>query len=175
VGVESRGNYLIELGRKYGWRRGAELGVWYGETLFRLLDGLPDLFLIGVDDWRDNPRNVHHKDQNANRLSVYAKQKTYPDRSEILEMTTLQAARLVPDNSLDFVFIDADHRYESVKSDIIDWLPKVKQGGFVTGHDYDMPDVKKAVDELLGEVECPEYSDETWTWRKQGSGVGGQE
>lgn len=166
MGVESRGNYLIELGRKYRWRRGAELGVWYGETFFRLLDGLPDLFLIGVDDWRDNPRNVHHKDQPANRESVYAKQQMYPGRSAILEMATAQAARLVPDDSLDFIFIDADHQYASVKADIIAWWSKVKDGGFLTGHDYGTPGVKKAVDEFLGNVECPEYSDYTWSWRK---------
>ena len=166
MGVESRGNYLIELGKKYRWLRGAELGVWYGETFFRLLDGLPDLFLIGVDDWRDNPRNVHHKDQNKNRESVYLKQRKYTDRSHILKMTTARAARLVPDDDLDFVFIDADHRYQSFKDDIIAWLPKVKPGGFLTGHDFDIPDVKKAVSEILGQVECPEYSDFTWAWRK---------
>ena len=166
MGVESRGNYLIELGKKYGWRRGAELGVWYGETFFRLLDGLPDLYLIGVDDWRDNPRNVHHINQPENRQEVYSRQRKYPERSEIFEMTTTEASFFVPNGSLDFVFIDADHRYAAVKTDIIAWHPKLKPGGFLTGHDYDMPDVRKAVAELLGQVECPEYSDQTWAWRK---------
>lgn len=53
--------------------------------------------------------------------------------------------------SLDFVFIDAAHDYHSVKKDIENWLPKVKSGGIIAGHDYTSkwPGVNKAVDELL--------------------------
>ena len=40
------------------------------------------------------------------------------------------------DGSLDFVYIDANHTYESVKSDIEAWLPKVRKGGIISGHDY---------------------------------------
>lgn len=51
----------------------------------------------------------------------------------------------------DFVFIDAAHDYESVKADIQAWMPKVKEGGILAGHDYceAWPGVKKVVDELL--------------------------
>lgn len=51
----------------------------------------------------------------------------------------------------DFVFIDAAHDYDSVKSDIEAWLPKVKPGGILAGHDYcdSWPGVMKAVDELI--------------------------
>jgi hypothetical protein len=47
------------------------------------------------------------------------------------------------------VFIDADHTYESITSDIQSWLPKVKVGGIISGHDYNHPPVKQAVHELL--------------------------
>lgn len=40
------------------------------------------------------------------------------------------------DGSLDFVFIDADHRYEGVSRDIDAWAPKVKRGGILAGHDF---------------------------------------
>jgi hypothetical protein len=42
-----------------------------------------------------------------------------------------------------------DHSYEAVKQDILHWLPKVKNNGFLAGHDYDWPGVKRAVDELF--------------------------
>ena len=42
----------------------------------------------------------------------------------------------VPDCSLDWVFIDANHSYEYAKSDIIGWSKKVKTGGIVSGHDF---------------------------------------
>jgi hypothetical protein len=55
------------------------------------------------------------------------------------------------DESLDFVFIDAGHEYEDVIKDINYWLPKVKKGGILAGHDYsqDSPGVMRAVHELL--------------------------
>ena len=59
-------------------------------------------------------------------------------------------AKHYEDNSLDFVFIDAAHDYESVKKDINAWFPKIKKGGIISGHDYDWSDdVKKAVDEFF--------------------------
>lgn len=63
------------------------------------------------------------------------------------------------DESIDYCFIDGDHRYESVKKDIEAWFPKVKKGGMICGHDYygidhhahgEWPGVFKAVDEKFG-------------------------
>lgn len=51
------------------------------------------------------------------------------------------------DASLDGVFLDAAHDYESVKADIAAWLPKVKEGGIFAGHDIDSPGVLQAVQE----------------------------
>jgi hypothetical protein len=68
------------------------------------------------------------------------------------------------DNVLDFVYIDALHDYESVKEDIAIWLPKVKDTGYIGGHDYanpQLPDVKKAVDEVLG---IPQIIDTEFSW-----------
>jgi len=66
-----------------------------------------------------------------------------------------EAASLYDDQSLDFIFIDAAHDYESVKKDINAWLPKLKKNGIIAGHDYadDHPDVKRAVNELFSEIE----------------------
>ena len=50
---------------------------------------------------------------------------------------------------MDFVFIDADHRYESVKADIRAWVPKLRPGGMLSGHDIDYPSVLRAVSELV--------------------------
>ena len=56
------------------------------------------------------------------------------------------------DNSLDFVFIDGDHRYEPVKNDILAWLPKMKIGSILSGHDYGWcTEVRQAVHDVLGE------------------------
>jgi len=73
----------------------------------------------------------------------------FPDRVKILRMDTVAAAKEIEDGSLDFVFIDADHTYEGCKADICAWLPKVRDGGLVSGHDYNWPSVKQAVDEFF--------------------------
>ena len=63
--------------------------------------------------------------------------------------------------SVDFVFIDADHTYSSVKKDIQSWLPKVKKGGIISGHDYFNPcGVKQAVDEIFSDK--VEFYDKCW-------------
>lgn len=68
-----------------------------------------------------------------------------------------EGSKLYSDNSLDFVFIDAAHDYESVKKDINSWFPKIKEGGIIAGHDYGWSDdVKKAVDEFFENKEIYE-------------------
>ncbi len=65
-----------------------------------------------------------------------------------------EAAFLYENSSLDFIFIDAAHDYESVKKDLTAWYPKLKATGIIAGHDYltSKNGVKRAVDEFFGEV-----------------------
>jgi len=107
-----------------------ELGVWKGHSisyLAKLLKDKKDIKVYAVDIFEKWDKN---------------------------ESVSWDAANLFKDNSIDFVFIDADHSYESVTKDINSWLPKIKKGGIISGHDYfTSPGVKSAVDELLGNVE----------------------
>lgn len=70
---------------------------------------------------------------------------------------SMEAAKDYPDGFADMVLIDADHEYESVREDIRAWMPKVRKGGFLCGHDYSEPNegVVKAVDELIQGVRNP--------------------
>jgi len=61
-----------------------------------------------------------------------------------------ECAEAYEDKSVDFVFIDGDHSYDAVVRDIKAWGPKIKPGGILSGHDYDMPDVKRACHDVLG-------------------------
>lgn len=60
------------------------------------------------------------------------------------------AARHFADGSVDFVFIDADHRREAVERDIRAWLPKMKPGGHIGGHDINRGEVEQAVSAVFG-------------------------
>jgi hypothetical protein len=68
-----------------------------------------------------------------------------------IQMFSVQASKLYNDKSLDFVFLDADHKYETIKADIQHWLPKIKPGGIIGGHDYSQsfPGIPKAVNEFF--------------------------
>jgi len=81
--------------------------------------------------------------------------------------TSMDAVEDFPDETFDFVYIDGDHGYESIKNDILKWLPKVKSNGILAGHDYiaSYDGVIKAVDELLGDVEL--FPDFSWMFKKE--------
>jgi predicted O-methyltransferase YrrM len=134
---------FVEFVTAQGWTLGAELGVDKGILYRMLLEQCPDLTLLGVDLFPNMDRS-----RRAFQLS-----EAIPDRAQLYAGFTAEASRTVLDGSLDFVFIDADHSYDSVKDDIARWAPKVRTGGWVGGHDYHprkWPGVVKAVDEAFG-------------------------
>jgi len=74
-----------------------------------------------------------------------------------IRKTSKEASTLFEDNSLDFVYIDGNHKYASVLEDINTWLPKVRKGMFLGGDDFGRVDktskqldVDKAFLEVLG-------------------------
>ena len=88
---------------------------------------------------------------------------------------SVQAATEYDDASLDFVYIDADHSYESVTADINAWLPKIKSGGYLGGHDW-APDningIEQACNELVPGYQLFEgslwesHGVKSWLWQK---------
>jgi len=59
------------------------------------------------------------------------------------------AARRYQDASVDFVWVDADHSREVVYEDLKAWMPKLKLGGIMAGHDYPMRGVREGVSEYF--------------------------
>jgi tRNA(Arg) A34 adenosine deaminase TadA len=43
---------------------------------------------------------------------------------------------LFAEESLDFIYIDANHKYEFVLQDLKLWFPKLRKGGIFAGHDF---------------------------------------
>lgn len=152
---------------------GAEIGIWKG-TMSACLLARPDLTLYMVDNWKGVPGleycGFSEDDQIRNKATARAKTEFAGDRAIIMCADSVLAAEMVPDLSLDFVFIDADHSYNGVKSDIAAWLPNIKPGGLIGGHDYDNPgerngkDVQRAVDEFSAEYGEPLVIREGHTW-----------
>jgi hypothetical protein len=71
--------------------------------------------------------------------------------AKFLNMTSVEASTKFADEYFDFIYIDAVHYYADVAADLAAWNGKVKAGGFIAGHDYDVDpnfDVNRAVDEF---------------------------
>lgn len=141
---------------------GAEVGVMAGAMSACLL-AREDLRLWMVDDWRALPAyGITAEAQARNREA--AERVAANLRAEIVAEESVRAAADFADACLDFVFIDADHSYEGVRADIAAWLPKVKPGGLLCGHDVDNgePGVDRAVAELSQRFPVERGANYTW-------------
>lgn len=84
----------------------------------------------------------------------------YPNITKV-KLTSVDASNKYDNHSIDLVYIDADHTYQSVVEDIMAWKAKVKPGGYIAGHDFYMDDVARAVRDCLGEP-LEVFSDSSW-------------
>lgn len=131
-----------------------EIGVHKGDHAQEILNVLPVEKLWLVDPWSSKypMEHVENNEETWNSLFRYVRDR-FANRSlvEIVRTTSEEASKFLP-NELDFVYIDADHSYESCLQDILYWWPKIKVGGILGGDDYPYPGVQKATDEILHQL-----------------------
>lgn len=139
----------------------AEIGVNRGETsrIFRQL--FPEARLFLIDPWQltseylQSATPISRKQKHYDKAFSFVSEHFKDDpRVTILRMASLEAVAHTPEQ-FDLIFIDANHEYLHVKQDILAWLPKVRPGGLLAGHDYEpsismFSGVKQAVDEIFG-------------------------
>ncbi len=131
-------NQLAEILSELGFRVGVEVGVAAGEYLEILVKSNPQMQFYGVDPWapqkgyRDYTRQ---KTFDNLQTEAYKRLRPYPN-CEFLRKTSMEAVQMFQDNTLDFVYIDADHSFKAVTEDIHEWLEKVRPGGILAGHDF---------------------------------------
>jgi len=156
-------NFYTQISKKEHWKTFVEVGVWKGHSLSflaSLLRGREDLNIYAVDlfentyRWQDEPRLRSQVEVIYDVYNAVLDQSNTRDMITDLKGLSWEMANNFEDGSVDFVFIDADHAYESVKKDIEAWLPKVKNGGYLSGHDYasHAPGVISAVNEKFSDV-----------------------
>lgn len=136
--VRASRNDLPSLFARLGFVKGVEVGTWTGKYATRLCGGVPNLHLTCIDPWLQIPGYLEVKNDQARMDAAYADaQRRLASRNcELWRMTSLDGAARVPDRSLDFVYIDANHLEPFVLEDLRAWVPKVRSGGIVAGHDY---------------------------------------
>lgn len=133
----------------------AEVGVAEGRYSLEILNwGVPHLYL--VDIWESKPffgdanstQDWHDKNfrEAQERVSAFS-------NVTFLRGLSVEMAKKIKDNSLGLVYLDACHTYEAVLEDLKAYMPKLKQGGIMAGHDFLAADygVEKAVREFADE------------------------
>ena len=70
------------------------------------------------------------------------------DRIKFIREDSCQSAANFDNNSVDFLYIDTDHFAWQLVKELTEWLPKIKSGGLVGGHDFHMHDTKSTFEIL---------------------------
>lgn len=136
-----------------------EVGVQGGGFAAFMLKKTKPKQLFLIDCWQQQDQNIYD-DPEAN-VENHIQEQLYQEtkkrfardsRVVILREFSNQAVHRFANESLDWVYIDANHGYEAAKQDIALWWPKIKKGGVLSGHDYAVRPsfgVVQAVNEFL--------------------------
>lgn len=139
---------LIELCREINLKKDmvmVELGSYGGESaeVFARFTGK----VYCIDEWC--PGSMDGILEAENRFDMVCK--LYPNIIKVKGLTG-KSIPLFYGGAFHFGYIDANHEYDFVKTDLTTLIPKIKKGGYIGGHDYhrEYPGVRMAVNELLG-------------------------
>jgi len=166
---------LSSLFGELGFRVGAEIGVNKGRyskwLCHKMRRNKPKLFL--VDPYLSYQEYGEYSDQEGlDAIYEEAQVRLARYNCEFVKKKSMDAIRDFNDNSLDFVYIDANHAFEFVVNDIAEWSKKVKPGGIISGHDYSkhFQEVKIAVDSWVKIKQIKPWfltGHSCWFWVKQ--------
>jgi len=151
-----------------------EVGVFQGDLAKEVLARFPLLRYVGIDPYRYQPSydaDVPIKDDTNDqsrldnaRAMACGVVSEHIHRAKLLVKESLEVCSDFLPNSADIIFIDADHREESVVQDIHAWAPIVKPGGMLTGHDLG---IWKSVDAAVSR--CAESVCKDWPFEAMGA------
>jgi len=137
--INNRQNTIPLLLNNNKAKVGVELGVFRGDFSKVLLENW-DGNLYMIDPWRPIGDTYIDACDDMQLYDLYAATtkniKGYESRGFMLRGLGEELIDLFEDESLDFVYIDANHSYDHIKADMEMWYPKLKKGGIFSGHDY---------------------------------------
>ena len=152
-----------------------EVGCWKGVTTRNLGIHAPQTRIYGIDNFmgsqeHHNPNSPNYEPRLKDEHWLFNECKENTQELQnvsILSMDSVGAAQMFKEMQIrpECVFIDASHEYDDVKTDIEVWLPIVKDGGILCGHDLNWPGVRRAVEELLPGA-APVAGTSIWMYEK---------
>lgn len=178
MGIRKHAKVIADIINERGFTKIAEIGIWKGRFLRGVLWSCPQITEYwAIDKWGklDNPeyleRNMLTLDDEG-WDEIYLRVCPFMQKYKQLKLVradSVETAKIFPDGYFDLVFIDADHTYEYVLRDIQAWLPKVRKGGMLSGHDCikKLPGVPRAIEESFGEDGKGWNRLRAWCWKKE--------
>ena len=128
---------LYEIFNELGYKVGAEIGVRMGNNAVAMFQRVQDLKLYLIDSWCNYGEYFTQNDDHDLLYCFAAARRRLEDYNGVfIRKFSADAVKEIEDNSLDFVYIVANHSYDYCMMDIIMWTQKVRKGGIVSGHDY---------------------------------------
>jgi len=135
--IGSRNKELLEMFRDLGYKTGVEIGVERGVYSEKICKEVPGVMLYCIDPWKAYPSYREHVTQEQLDQFYKETQETLkPYGCKIIRGFSEEVYKNFPDGSLDFVYIDGNHDFLHTTQDISYWMPKVRSGGIVAGHDF---------------------------------------
>lgn len=160
-----------------------EIGVWQGKSVcclaVEIIKSGKTIQVDAIDTFEGSPnepkiqQDLRELEEKGKTLKQCFLENIEPVKHIVtpIQSDSVKAAELYKNNSIDFVFIDGSHIYENVRNDILAWLPKIKSGGYIGGHDLDGPEefngVRQAVDEIFGAKNIEEFNPNWKSWLTQ--------
>lgn len=152
---------ISKIIKENNFKKCAEIGIGYGFHAKEILMNSDVEMLYLVDPYVFYPNDGFATDVEKfggfEKLekNVKINLEEYSNRYKWFKQPSLSITNeQITDESLDLVFIDGDHSYESVQKDLRFWWKKVRKGGWLTGDDYRscFPSTTKAVNEFSKEM-----------------------
>jgi hypothetical protein len=148
---------------EWGFTRGAEIGVELGKFSETLCQCIPGLRLLAVDAWACQlGYREHVTQQELDHFERETRKRLAKYRAHVIKGFSTVVAQTVPNGSLDFVYVDAAHDEASVSADLLAWMPKVRKGGIVSGHDWNLAGVRSAVQDVARHVSLTLDKSPSW-------------
>ena len=137
-----------------------EIGCWTGVSTRLFALHCARIYAVDAWDLLDGYNDYTKKDLAENEINFDRNIEGYGNIIKIKDMS-ITAAERFDDESLDCVYIDGDHNEDPVYNDIKIWLPKIRKGGIISGHDYPYGGIKSAL-ERHGIVPDDIFNDTSW-------------
>lgn len=139
---QSRETFWAEFVNSFGLQQIAEIGVYRGDFAKTLLQGCERLTrYYMIDPWKhltdwNKPANLPEAELESYYQETMSKTEFAAGKRCILRGRTVDVIDHIPDQTLDFAYIDGDHTLRGITIDLTCIFPKVRLGGFVGGDDF---------------------------------------